>query len=148
MQNPFEQYYLNQASGNQQGGTLEGFRGTRMQKGYGLGSLFKGFARSALPFVKTGAKILGKNLVNTGANVMMDVIDGKNLKQSLKSRGKQGGHQVLNAMKDQIGRGVKRKSNRVSSQKVKRKRTLSHQKSIKGETTARPSTVYKDIFTE
>ena len=87
MHNPFEEYYLNQARSNdvyQQGGMLPGFMGARMQKGYGLGNVLKGFFRNALPFAKTGAKILGKTLLKTEANIAKDVVKSKQFRQTLK----------------------------------------------------------------
>ncbi len=94
MYNPFEDYYLNQAQNNdvyQYGGTLPGFMGARVQRGYGLGSIFEGLIRNALPLAKTGAKLLGKNLLKTGANIIKDIVRGKEFKQTLKRRGKQAG---------------------------------------------------------
>ena len=54
----YEQYYLNQAK--QMGGNLPAFHGARSQRGYGLGSIFKGLFRWATPHLKQGAKALGK----------------------------------------------------------------------------------------
>lgn len=152
MHNPYEEYYLNQAKGNdsyQLGGSLSGFRGARLQRGSGLGSLFKGFVRTALPFAKTGAKLLGKSLLSTGANILKDVANGEGFKQSLKKRGKQGGKKFLSSLNNQMGRGTKRKrvSDKTAPQKNKRKKTLPHPKSIKGPIVTRPSPVYNDIFT-
>ena len=39
----YEQHYLNQAK--QMGGNLPAFHGARSQRGYGLGSIFKGLFR-------------------------------------------------------------------------------------------------------
>ena len=79
--NPYEAYFVNQAKGkghSQLGGSLPGFQGARMQRGFGLGSLFSGFYRAALPFTKTGAKLLGTILLDTSTNIMKDV--GKGIK--------------------------------------------------------------------
>ena len=58
-----------------------------MQKGFRLGSLFRGFYRTALPFLKTGAKLLGTTLLDTGANIMTDVAKGRDFRKSLEKRG-------------------------------------------------------------
>ena len=39
----YEQYYVDQAK--QKGGNLPAFHGARFQRGYGLGSIFKGLFR-------------------------------------------------------------------------------------------------------
>ena len=54
-----------------------------MQKGFGLSSLFRGFYGTALPFAKTGAKLLGTTLLDTGANILKDVAKGRNFRKSL-----------------------------------------------------------------
>ena len=41
----FKQYYLR----GQQGGSIAGFRGARIQRGYGIGNFFKSIARFAIP---------------------------------------------------------------------------------------------------
>ena len=42
----YEQYYVDQAK--QKGGNLPAFHGARFQRGYGLGSIFKGLFRWAM----------------------------------------------------------------------------------------------------
>lgn len=149
MHNPFEEYYLNQARNNvQYGGRLPGFMGARMQRGYGLGSIFKGFIRNALPLAKTGAKILGKSLLKTGANIVKDVVKGKEFKQALKRRGKQAGREFLGTLQSQIGRGQKRKCgcDPNAARKRKRRRTTPSQKGIKGLPSPVQRPEYRDIF--
>ena len=57
-----------------------------MQRGFGLDSLFRGFYHPALPFARTGAKLLGTTLLDTGANIMKDVAKGRNLRNQSKNR--------------------------------------------------------------
>ena len=57
MLNPYIEYYLNQ----QQGRGMPMFRGSSWQRGYGqtgygLGDLFSGLARAAIPMLKMGLK--------------------------------------------------------------------------------------------
>ena len=61
----YEQYYLDQAK--QKGGNLPAFRGAQSQRGYGLGSIFRGLFRWAVPHLRQGAKVLGKKAIQTGA---------------------------------------------------------------------------------
>ena len=80
-------YYLDQ----QQGNGMNVFRGSPRQNGhgqvgYGLGGLFRSVARVVMPIVKSGAKTLGNIALSTGANLLGDVLSGKNVKESAKSR--------------------------------------------------------------
>ena len=87
----YVRYYLDQ----QQGYGMPVFVGSLWQRGYGwqvgfgLGGLFKSVARAALPMVKSGAKALGNIALNAGANVLGDVVSGRDLKESLKTHGKE-----------------------------------------------------------
>ena len=68
-------------------GSLPGFQGARMQRGLGLGSLFRVFYRTALPpFAKIEAKLLGTALLDTSANIMKDVAKGRNFRKSVEKR--------------------------------------------------------------
>ena len=60
----YEEYYLNQAE--QKGGNLPAFHGSRFQQGYGLGFIFKGLFRCAMPHLQQSAKVLGKKALKTG----------------------------------------------------------------------------------
>ncbi len=107
--NDCKMFYLK----NQNGGTLSGFRGTRIQRGYGLGSFFKSIARVAIPLVKKGVNAIGKKAIETAVNVGQDVLAGKHVKQAVTSRGRQAvsdlAKQGVNNVKNQIGGGSKRK---------------------------------------
>ena len=46
----YEEYYLNQTK--QKGDNLPAFHGARFQQGYGLGSIFKGLFRWAMPHLQ------------------------------------------------------------------------------------------------
>ena len=83
----YEEYYLNQAK--QKGGNLPAFHGARFQRGYGLGSIFKGLFRWAMPHLQQGAKMLGKRALQTGVQVAQDVLGGENVKTATKKRAKQ-----------------------------------------------------------
>ena len=83
----YEEYYLNQAK--RKGGNLLAFHVARFQRGYGLGSIFKGLFRWALPHLQQGAKVLGKKALQTGVQVAQDVLAGENVKTATKKRAKQ-----------------------------------------------------------
>ena len=65
---------------------LPAYRGVVMQRGYGLGGMFRGLMRAVTPHLKQGLKQVGKRALQTGLQVISDVSEGKNLKNSLKRR--------------------------------------------------------------
>ena len=75
----YQQYYLNQVK--QKGGSLPAFHGSRFQQGYGLDSIFKGLFRWAMPHL--GPKVLGKKALQTGVQVVQDVLEGNNVNTAL-----------------------------------------------------------------
>ena len=81
---------------NQNGGALAGFRGARMQLGYGLGSFFKSISRVALPLVKRGINAIGQKAVETAVNVGHEVLAGKNVEEVAKNRGRQAVNDLAN----------------------------------------------------
>ena len=53
-----------------------------LQRGYGLGSIFKSVARSVMPSLKE----IGKCSLTTGLEVLQDVAKGENIKSAAKKR--------------------------------------------------------------
>ncbi len=53
--------------------------------GYGLGGLFRSMARAVMPMVKSGAKTLGNIALNSGKDLLGDVLAGKNVKEAVKA---------------------------------------------------------------
>ena len=49
------------------------FRRRAVQRGNGLGNIFKGLSRFIVPLAKNGAQYLGKTAVEVGKNVINDV---------------------------------------------------------------------------
>ena len=77
------------------------------KRGHGLGSILGGLFRRALPFLSSGAKILGQQAMNVAA----DMIDGNSFQDSAKSRLKEGIKTFVtsNPIIPQSGSGVRRK---------------------------------------
>ena len=98
----------------QYGNGLKTFRGPAMQKGYGIGGLFKGLARSFAPVLKKGLINVGKRALKTGVDVLSDAAQGKNVKDSIKDRLKENVTDIFSSIKD----SPKKKP-------VSRKRTIS-----------------------
>ena len=83
MTNPYQTYYENQIGR----GGLEVYRGTRYQRGAGIGGVLKGLLKLGLPIFKKAATTLGKHALSDGIRlskaVANDVMHGKPIKQSL-----------------------------------------------------------------
>ena len=75
--NAWKDYYYTQAfpeeSSLQRGGNAPFYRGPVLQKGHGLGSIFKSVARSVMPSLKE----IGKSALTTGLEVLQDVAKGQ-----------------------------------------------------------------------
>ena len=108
-------HYLTQ----QHGRNIVGFRGGRMQRGYGIGDMFKSLVRVAIPLLKRGAKVVGKRALKAATEVGQDVLEVKDVLKSLKSRGsdavKELAQQKAKTLVHQTGRGRKRKPGQRSN---------------------------------
>ena len=90
----YENYYLSQV-----GHGMPYFSGARIQQGYGLGNLFSSTAKSVLPLVKSGAKAVGKQVLQNVVDFASDVFSGKNAKQAAIDRAKAASLNLLRAAK-------------------------------------------------
>ena len=79
------------------------------QTGYGLGGLFRNLARRSMPLISTGAKVLGKIALKSGADFLGDVLSGKNVKEAAKARTVEAAHvakrKAINKVMGQTGSG-------------------------------------------
>lgn len=138
MSNPYISYY------NQQSGSgIQGFAGTRFQRGGGFWS--KLFSNTIIPALK----YVGKAAVSTGSNVLEDVIEGRNVKEAIKEHGitslkKMGRKAVKTAREsvqdDQFGSG-KRKKRKTKKSVLKIEPKPKPKKKTK--TTKGPKLVYR-----
>ena len=89
--NAREDYYYAQAfpeeSSLQRGGNVPFYRGSVLQRGYGLGSIFKSVARGVMPSLKE----IGKSALTAELDVLQDVAKGENIKTGAKKRLKENG---------------------------------------------------------
>lgn len=118
----FEDYYSNQA-----GNGLPYYKGVSLQRGSGLGGIFKSMFRMVLPLLKSGVKTVGKQALRSGVDIANDYMQGKDLKVASKQRVKEATKILTNKaadkMKTMIGGQHKRKrKNRksVSSKKYRK----------------------------
>ena len=110
------------------------FRGKRTLRGNGLGGVFSWLKRISLPLLKEVGSYLGTKLLNTGGNIINDVQAGIEPIDSLKSRVKETGNEIMHTAKGKAksirrvltGRGKRRKRvkrcTRPVAKKVKRRR--------------------------
>ena len=81
----YEEYYLNQT-----GRGMAAFTGARYQRGHGLGNMLRSLTKFAIPFLKKGAKAVGKQAMKTGMNIAQEVLLGQNIKKAAKRHLSQG----------------------------------------------------------
>ena len=115
----------------QRGRNIAGYRGARFQRGYRIGGIFKSLARYAIPLFKQGAKVVGKRALQAATEVGQDLLQGKNVKESVKTHGgdvvKDFAEQGAKALLQQAGRGSKRRqSQRSNLSTTKRLKLCSH----------------------
>ena len=116
----YADYYINQC-----GSGLSIYHGARSQRGHGLGSIFSGLFKPALPMIKSGLGYLGRQAVKTGAQVLGDVIDGRSFGDAAKARSLQTIKETLPLIiekTEQTGSGkCKRQQGRSKSRKKRPK---------------------------
>jgi len=103
------------------GSDLPLYRGSRNQRGHGLGNWFKSFYRFVVPFlkkhavplIKKGATIVGTEAIRTAANVATDKIAGKKLEESGRDRIYEGIDNISKKW-NQKGSGRRKKKKRKS----------------------------------
>ena len=74
---------------NQRGRGLSHFVGARAQRGHGIGGLFKSLGRALLPVLESVGKFISRELMSTGGRVISDLMEGRNIKESIRQRGKE-----------------------------------------------------------
>ncbi len=99
------------------------FQGVRVQRGHGFGSFLSGLFQSALPMLKSGATVLGKQALRTGWQIANDVVDGKSFSESSRRRIPEGIRTLATTagIIPQTGSGRKRRlPKKLSARKKKR----------------------------
>ena len=69
---------------------MAAFTGARYQRGHGLGNKLRSLTKFAMPFLKKGAKAVGKQAMKTGMNIAQEVMLGQNIKKAAKRHLSQG----------------------------------------------------------
>ena len=116
-QKSFEDYYSQQT-----GRGLNYYQGSAYQRGYGVGGLFRSFYRIAAPLLRSGAKALGKQILQSGVHMINDVSQGENIKIAAKRRLKEAGRHLTDKaatrIKTMIGSGKRNKKRRLAKKHI------------------------------
>ena len=122
----YKSYYLNQPNAH--------FSGAQVQRGYGIGDVFKRFfkwflpvvSKHALPVVKKAGKSVGKELINATAQLANDTLEGKDFKASAQNVTENAISSFANKITNgQLGSGKRKriyKSQRKKSQTTYKKK--------------------------
>src|SRR5678816_29151 len=94
------------------------FRGSRMQRGYGLGGFFASLFRRAIPLFKSGGKYLAKKAAKTGIDTFQDIMGGVDPRAAVKRRLADTSDEMLDDVKRKIrrkmtGQGVGRRKKTI-----------------------------------
>ena len=63
---------------------MASFTGAQYQRGHGLGNILRSLTKFALPFLKKGAKAVGKQAMKTGMNIAQEAMQEQNMKKAAK----------------------------------------------------------------
>ena len=92
----YYKYYTNQLGG------FGVFQGATIQRGGGIGSLLKGLAKSTLPLLKAGGKVVGKQLLSAGLGIAEDLVRGKSFREAATDNFKESGKGLINAISSKV----------------------------------------------
>ncbi len=97
------------------------------QRGYGLGGVFRSAGRNIKPLLGEVGKIAATAGADLAKNLIGDAIEGKDLKESARERGKEAGKQSLNLGTKRVIEKVKgeKAAPKASPKAVKRPRSQS-----------------------
>lgn len=80
------------------------YKGAPYQRGHGIGSFLGGLFRSALPLFTSGARVIGKEALNTGVGILTDMITARPMEESIKARLKEAGSNLKRTADDKKDR--------------------------------------------
>jgi len=134
---PLRQYYIRQAGGGGGGHGIGPIYSVPpfVQRGYVIGSFLRGLWRTVRPVLWSGAKILGREAMRTGRNIMSEIAANPGQARDILST-----QNIIKKLQ-----GVARKRKKASSHSHKAKRVkIAKRKSSKCK--APPETIKRDIF--
>lgn len=147
----YTEYYLNQAGS----GFSNVYSAPIYQKGYGIGSFLGGLFRTVLPILKKGATVLGSECLNSGKNIISDIVSNQDPEIVIKKRGKEAIHNLSRVVADKMfGEGYKsmsakkRKQSDSKSQPVKKRKKTQSKIQVKKTSKKSPTKKKKPIRTK
>lgn len=107
-------YYRNQASG-----CLPGYAGGGVMYGAGLGGLFRGLFRMAIPFLKRGFSIAKPHLKSAAKNIVTDVVSNALSRSNNDDSKPQGGSGLMVMARKSLSKppGIRRRGRTVTKKK-------------------------------
>jgi hypothetical protein len=162
-------YYNNQAGFGYAHPGIATFKGPVYQRGNGIGSIFSSLWSAITPLFRSDTmqkalKTVGQQALHSGMNVGSDLLQGRNLKESLKHRAGEAKSNLMGAAAEELkamsGSGrrkrrksrkptrkaPKRRSSRATSKPRKRKRRASKRKKTPAKKPAKKGRKKKTIF--
>jgi len=111
----YENFFL-----QQQPITFPTYKGVRYQRGYGLGNVFKRFFKWIVPIIKEKAvpvlkdvgKKVGKSVISGTTNFARDALDGKDIKESAKTRFEETKNEIKSKI-EQRGEGINKRKKKL-----------------------------------
>ncbi len=98
------------------------YSGSIMQRGYGIGGLFRGLATSLLPLLPKVGRFMAKTAVGVAADKLAGIPLSKSIKKRSAAEGKRA---ILNAISNTpVKRAPVKRNKRRRTQAVKRSRTI------------------------
>ena len=108
--------------------------GSRYQRGHGFGGFLGGLLRSVLPYLKSGARFVGKEALKTGIIVIEDIENkGVGFNEALKERSKESIKNLKRKAVEKMGdimqgkgykKGNKKRKRQSVKKRVKRKKKV------------------------
>ncbi len=96
------------------------------QRGYGLGGVFRSAGRYVNPILEEVGKISATVGADLAKNLLTDVIEGKNVKEAARERGRQAGKKSLNLVGERVVQKIQEpKTPKVPQKTTKRPRSQS-----------------------
>lgn len=117
--------YYNYQVGGGGFGVRNVFIGSRFQRGHGIGSFLGGLMRTVLPYLKSGARFLGKEAFKAGINIIDDVENkGVGFREAVNTHSKESFKNIKRRASKTVGDymngdGYKRSNKKRKSQSVK-----------------------------
>ena len=106
---------------------LNVFRGSRYQRGHGIGGALRGLIRAAAPIVKEAAVKLGRATVRKGLATANDMLKGKTFSDAFRENVLQKKRTSMGNYEDETGMGYippKKKPRRIKRKKTRNSNSL------------------------